>query len=304
MKKLFSEHKNKIFSTAIVTMGAFLGFEAVSYSIRIYQLSTALQLSIYIYFFHIFWLTFIFDLHLKKISIIGAYLSGKLNFQIFKGALKERFAHVMNWQYFRHYQNYLVLPGIIYWTVVVLLFSNPFNHVLKQSLILLTTFAMGVAYWYMKEHVSRKLEHDHEWIKILAIVKLFAAFTSYSALLAVSLRYGYGPMFLFAATLALTFFLIYQALFQHKLLNFDTFMWVIIISFFMGIVALWVYDNWNTQYFTGGLVMLSVYNSLWGILHNYLDKTLNRRVVFDYLVMTIFIISVLFASHNFNQRIV
>ncbi len=304
MKKLFTERKSKIISITLVTLGALLGFEALSYSIRIYQLNTALNLSFIIYLFHIFWLTFIFDLHLKKISIIGAYLAGRLDFKTFKAALYDRFSHVLNWTYFRHYQNYLVLPGLIYWSVVVLLFSNPFNHVLKQSIILFSTFAMSVAYWFMKEHVSRKLEHDHRWIKILALVKLFAAFLLYSALLAITLRYGFGAGFLLAGMITTTFLLIYQALFQHRLLTFNVFIWIICISLTMGIVSLWVYHNWNTQYFSGGLVMLAVYNTMWGLLHNYLDKTLTRRVIFDYLVMTVFIISVLFASHNFNQRII
>jgi len=72
----------------------------------------------------------------------------------------------------------------------------------------------------------------------------------------------------------------------------------------MALVSAWVYLNWNTEYFTAGLVMLAVYNTLWGILHHYLDKTLNRKVAFEYLVMMVFVISFLFASHNFNQRII
>ena len=50
--------------------------------------------------------------------------------------------------------------------------------------------------------------------------------------------------------------------------------------------------------------MLAVYNTLWGLLHHYLDQTLTRRVVLDYLMMAVFVISVLLASHNFHQQII
>lgn len=304
MRDLFNEQKQKYLSTLIVTSGAFLGFEALSYIMGIYQLRSSIVVSFYIYAFHIFWLTFLFDLHFKKRGVIA---NARLNYKgvkMFWEAFKDRISHVRKWEYLRHYQNYLVLPGIIYWSVVILMLLNPFNGTLKQLIVFSSTFAMSVAYWFMKEHISRKLEHEEHWIKILSLVKLFAAFLVYSATLGVTFYFGFEPLFLFASTLTVTFLLVYQALFQHRLLTFKIFMAIICIALMMGIVSIWVYSNWSTEYFTGGLVMLAMYNTLWGILHHYLDKTLSRRVLFEYLVMTVFIISALFASHNFNQRVI
>lgn len=304
MKPIMSEQQHKFLSTLIVTVGALLGFEAVSYSIGIYQLRQSLYLSFYIYAFHIFWLTFLFDLHFKKRNVLAGLRLNHRGAKLLWEGFKQRCEHVRNWQYLRHYQNYLVLPGLLYWSCVVLLFLNPFNAGLKQALVLFTTLAMAVAYWFMKEHVNRRLETLDWWIKILAVVKLFAAFLVYAALVGVTFHYGYDATFLLLATSTLTFLLVYQALFQHRLLTFSIFLWIVIIALVMAIVSLWVYGNWNTQYFTAGVVMLAVYNTLWGILHHYLDHSLTRKVVFEYLVMMVLVISILFASHNFNQRII
>ena len=297
------EQREKYLSNLIVTLGAFLGFEAISYAIGIYQLKQSMYLAFYIYAFHIFWLTFLFDLHFKKRGVLAYARMNHTGMKMFWEALKDRLAHIRKWEYIRHYQNYLVLPGTLYWSVVILLFLNPFKDGLKQIIILSATFAMSVAYWYMKEHVSRQLEHQEVWIKVLAVVKLFAAFLIYSAILGVTFNYAYDASFLLSCVFTLTFLLVYQALFQHRLLNFEIFVWIIIIGFAMAVVSYWVYQNWNTQYFSGGLVLLAVYNMLWGILHNYLDKTLTRKIVFEYFIMMVLIISVLLASHNFNQRI-
>lgn len=299
-----SEEQQKYLSTFIVTLGAFLGFQALSFAIGIYQLKQSLYLSLYIYAFHIFWLTFIFDLHLKQRGVLAIIRLNHRGLKMVWEALKLRFDYMFNWHHLRHFQNHLVLPGLLYWSSVVLLFLNPFNFALKQVLVICTTIAMAVVYWFMKEHVSRKLEAMDWWIRFLAIVKLYTAFLVYSALVGVTFHYGYDWTFLVLATFALTFLLVYQALFQHSLLNFSIFLWIVIIALIMAIVSLWVYSNWNTQYFAAGLVMLAIYNTLWGILHHDLEKTLTRQIVFEYLIMTVLVISILFATHNFNQRVV
>lgn len=303
MQPLMNEQKQKYLSTLITSGVAFLGFEALSYIVGIYQLKTAVLVSLYVYAFHIFWLTFLFDLHLKK---RGVWAEVKVSFQgieLFFEAFKRRVEHVRKWEYLRHYQNYLVLPGIIYWSTVALMFLNPFQNEFKQLLVITASFCMSVAYWFMKEHVSRKLEAHDSWIKVLSLVKLFAAFLIYSAIIGIATRFGYDAYFLLYSIFVVTFLLVYQALFQHKLLTFQIFLWIIIIALILGIVSVLVYSNWNTEYFTAGLVLLAVYNCLWGILHHHLDRTLSRRLVFEYVVMMLFVVSFLLASHNFDQRV-
>ncbi|MEJ0020968.1 MAG: hypothetical protein WDN47_00105 [Candidatus Doudnabacteria bacterium] len=304
MRPIVSEKNHKYLSTFIVSFGMLLGFEALSYIVGIYQLNTGLFVAFYVYAFHIFWLTFLFDLHLKKRSVLAAAGLDHKGAQMVWNACKERVRHVFQWEYFRHYQNYLVLPGLLYWATVILIFLNPFNTLLKQSVIFSASIAMTVAYWFIKEHFSKRLEAQYHWITVLALVKLFTAFLIYSAVIGVTFHYGYDVGFLLPAVVTITFLLVYQALFQHNLLSFPIFIWIVILALVMGIVSVWVYNYWNTEYFTAGLVMVAVYNMLWGILHHYLDKTLTQKVVFEYLAMMILIISFLFASHNFNQRVI
>ena len=301
-KLLFSETKNKILSVFIVTVGALLGFEALSYIIGIYQLRGSLYVAMYVYAFHIFWLTFLFDLHLKKRGVLANARLNYKGWKMLQMAFIDRIEHLRKWEYFRHYQNYLVLPGLIYWGTATLLFLNPFDRGFKQTLIIFSTLALSVAYWFMKEHISRRLEHEDHWIKALSLVKLYAGFIIFSSAVGVTFYFGYNASFLFSAVISVTFFLLYQALFQHRLLNFSIFMWIVIISLTMGIVSLWVYSNWSSEYLTAGLVMLAIYNSMWGILHHYLDHTLTKKIAFEYLAMMVFIVSFVFASHNFNQN--
>jgi len=298
-----SEYKQKIISTAIVTIGAFLGFQALSYVLGLYQISSYVWMSIYIYAFHVFWLTFLFDLHFKKKPLLAEIHLSRTWAHMLWGGIKDRVSHMLNWHYFRHYQNFLILPGIIYWSVVVLLFLNPFANELKQLIIASSTLALGVVYWHFKEVFSKNLE-AHEWsLHILALAKLFAAFLIYSAVFGVTRYYGFGLEFLGLAVFAMTFLLVYQALFQHKLLSFNVFFFILLIASIVSIASVWVYFYWNTNYLTGGLVMLAVYNSLWGMLHHHLDNNLTCKLVVEYLLMLVFALSILFTTHDFSSRI-
>jgi hypothetical protein len=304
MRALFSERKNKILSNLIVTIGALLGFEALAFSMNLYQVHIYIFISFVIYFFHVFWLTFLFDLHLKKRGVLANARLNHKGLKMVWEALKDRLSHVKKWHYWQHYQNYLILPGTIYWSVVILMFLSPFKEPLKQLIILTATLSLSIVYWFMREHISRKLEVRERWISVLALAKLFAAFLIYSAILGMAWYYGFDWTMIFLSVFAMTFLLIYQALFQHGLFKFQVALGVFIISFLVSVVALWVYKFWNMDYFTGGLVMLAFYNAFWGMIHHFLEKSLTKKVFWEYFFMLILVISILLASHNFGQRVI
>lgn len=298
-----SEKKHKFLSTLIVSVGALLGFEALSFVVGIYQIRTYIYLSLVIYLFHVFWLTFIFDLHLKQRSVVGVYLSGELPWHLIRQALRERIYHLKSWHYFRHYQNYLVLPGVIYWGVVCLLFLNPFSEPIKQGVVITATIAQTVAYWYFKDFVRRRLETHELGLKILSLVKLFAAFLIFAAAVGVAWYFGLGWEFLAATVFALTFVLLYQAMFQHHLLAFYIYFWLLLIALAVAGSSWFVYQYWSADYLGGGLVILAVYNLCWGLLHNHLDRRLTVKLAGEYILMTAVVLSLLLGGHDFAPRI-
>jgi hypothetical protein len=303
MKPIMSEQKQKFISTLIVSVGAFIGFEALSITLDLYQLRHYASLAVYIYIFHVLWLTFLFDLHFKKTSVVGAYLSGELSGNLVWQAIKQRVSYMMQWHYFRHYQNFLVLPGIIYWTTVCLLFLNPFREDIKQLIVVTSSLSMTIAYWYFKDFFSRQLETHEFGLRMLALVKLLAAFFAFASALGISSYFGLGSELMALAVFSMTFFLIYQVLFQHKLLDFNAHIWMLAISTVVSAAAFWVYAYWGAAYLTGALVVLAVYNVMWGLLHHHLDKNLTKKIVIEYILMTMVLLSLLIGSHDFMPRI-
>jgi hypothetical protein len=304
MKPLITEAKQKILSSVLATIISFLGFEVLSFVIgSTYQLGIYMRLAIYFYAFHFLWLTFLFDLHFKKRGVLANLSADHKGLDLFIRAIKDRVKHMFDWHYFRHYLNFLILPGVIFWSVVCLIAINPFDSPLKQSIIAISTVCLGVTYWYFKEIFRKNFELHHFGIKILTLTKFVAAFLFFAAIIGFSFYFDLGPVFLFFSVFTVTFLLVYQALFQHRLLDHKVFLTNFLIAAVTAAVSFWIYEVWNWYYLTAGLILLAVYNTCWGILHHYLDNNLTKRLAWEYLFLLFLALSILLASHNFSPHI-
>jgi hypothetical protein len=294
---------HKIISVVLVTFGTYFGFQALDLISGIYQIEVYFSVAWYVFAFHLFWVLFIFDLHFKTPGHLSKAREKHKGWIVFWHALKSRAHHLYHWSYARNYLHYLILPGIIYWSVIVLMYLNPFHELFKDALIILATVAMSVVYWYFKVSFSRNMELHETGLKVLALAKLFAAYLAFTAILALGWYHALSTNLLFISTFLLVFVLVYQALFQHKLLSLHALVPILMVAILTALTLVIVLQKWNLNYYTAGLMVVVVYNTAWGLLHKYLDKELTRRMVGEYLAMLLVLISIILATQNFDGRI-
>ncbi|MGE5393000.1 MAG: hypothetical protein ACM3NH_04625 [Candidatus Saccharibacteria bacterium] len=304
MKPIISERKQRIVSIAITVAASFLGFEALSLALRLYQLQVFALMAVVIYGFHFFWLTFIFDLHLKQRGNLAAgRLLNLKGLRLFFHALKNRLAHLTRWDYFRHYANYLILPGLLYWSTVVILMLNPFRVPLKQTVIAFSTASLVFAYMYFKRVFDKRMEHHEGGLKVLSLAKLYCAYLCLSAAFGLTVYFGLDGNFLVLGLGLATFLLIYQALFQHDLINLLTLGMIFAIALAVALTGVVVYSIWDTNYFSAGLLLCAVYNLGWGLLHHFSDRNLTARIFWEYTFMSLLLITMILVTHDFRIRI-
>jgi hypothetical protein len=297
-----NQHQHKILSALIVTTITFLGFESLAVIIGLYQTPAFITTAVYLFLFHIFWIAFVFDLHLKRVAAVS--LNSARYRSLVREALLQRFEHFLNWRYIRHFINYFILPSILFWSTILLLFLNPFNQGLKQIIVIVSTVTFSVAYWHLKEHVSARQEAHHSWLRVLATAKIVVAYLAFAAVIGYSWYYGLGSQIVFYYIAAVAFLLIHQALFSYNYHKSGLVLTTLVLAVAIGGAGAWVYQNWTYQYFTGALVLLALYNTVWGFIHHYLDKTFTTKVALEYLIFGLLIISIIFATHNFGTKIV
>jgi hypothetical protein len=298
-----TERNHKILSNFIITAKSFIGFQILAFLASIYQFDIYFKVSIYLFLFHVFWLAFLFDLRFRNRGVLGNAKLNHQGFAMFWHAFKARITHLFNWHYFTHLLAFLILPNLIFWSTVVLISLNPFREQVKQLIVLGSTINIAVAYWYFNERFTRKLEVHEFGLKILNLVKLYTIYLVFSAILGLTWYFGLGLDFLIPGIFAFTFLILYQALFQHRLLDLWAEVYALGIAGAATLVAWWLYIFWNVQYLTGGLVILAVYNAAWGILHHFLDRSLSKKIVWEYLFIMLVIFSILFATHDFSVRV-
>jgi hypothetical protein len=299
----YQSYKHKVLSVGIATVAAYFGFQALDLISGIYQVHEYFAVAWYVALFHALWLAFIFDLHLKTGGHLANARQLHTGLAVFWHALANRAHHLYHWSYVRHYLNYLIMPTVMYWSVVILIYLNPFHELFKDGLIVASTLAMGLAYWHLKEAFSTKFEHTHLGLRALALVKLFAAYLAYTALMALGWYFGLNLFLVLGVVLLITFLLLYQGLFQHKLMRLEVYPLLVMFSLLIMLVFAVVFLKWNVNYYTAGVMVAVVYNTVWGLLHRYLDRTLTRKLLWEYVFMLIVLISLVLATHDFQGRI-
>lgn len=297
-----TEHQNKIFSAFIISAVTFLGFEALSLILGYNEVEAFRTSAVYLFLFHVFWIAFIFDLHLKTAPSVD--ITSALFQDLFRRAIIQRFQHFYRWVFLRHFLNYFVLPTILFWSTVILLFLNPFRGELKQLVIIVSTISYALNYWHMKDHITANFSAHHPSVRFLVISKLLTAFMAYAALVGFAWYFGLSGSWIYVLILAVTFFLMHQALMIYDYHNSHLFLIVAGAAIVSAWVGVWVYHNWTYQYFTAALILLAVYNTVWGFLHHYLEKTFSSRVALEYLILGLLVVSIIFATHNFGTRII
>jgi hypothetical protein len=218
-------------------------------------------------------------------------------------ALKTRTHHLYHWRYVRHYMNYLILPTVLYWSVVILIYLNPFHELFKDGLIIASTIGLGLTYWHLKEVFSMKMEVAHLGLRVLALVKLGAAYLAFTALMALGWYYGLNLFLVMGCVFLVVFLLLYQGLFQHRLMRLEVYPLVLMFSILVTLVFAVVFQKWNVNYYTAGVLVAVVYNTVWGLLHRYLDRSLTRKLMWEYIFMLIVLVSLVLATHDFQGRI-
>jgi len=294
VKHIIHPSKHKYIFAGTAAAAAYLGLWAAGSALAVYQTNRFWQISLAVFAFLIFLQVFIFDLHLKK--------SWSLK------NLETRFEYLSVENHWLQFMNYLVLPSVLFWSTAALMFLAPFNETLKQTWMILGTLSLGVTFWYLKTVFLRHSEAPRLLRELLFIAKLFASYLAFAAALGLSKYFfstsGTGAMFLDGTVFALSFVLMYQALFQHHDKPDVTLKFIIPIAMFLGACSYAVYFYWNVNFYSAALFLAALYNTAWGLMHHkYIDRDLTPKIIYEYLAVLFVVLVILFSTTNFTEKI-
>lgn len=298
MKHIIDPANHKLIIVAVAAIISFAGFQAASLALESNEPGSFILISALVYIFLVFWQSFIFDLHLKH-----AYTWSGWEKSLWR-ALQERFAYMFEKQHFLHYQNYLILPTVIYWSAVALLFLNPFETLLKQIFASTSALGLAVTFWYLKtvfyDHKDARLNVR----QLIFVDKLLASYLAFAAVFGLARYFGFDVLGFAMAIFGVSYILIHQAFFQHHYIGHKTVEIILLAGLVTAESAGVIFAIWNVNFYSGALVISAVYNTIWGIIqHKYIDRNLTREIVYEYLAVLFVILVIVFSTTNFSQRI-
>lgn len=307
-----STKTGKIFGALLNLCIVVGGFEGLIAILNLNQPDLYIRTAFYVGLFYIFQIFLLYDLHLRS---AGSFAKAKARHEnagrsFVKGckvigtALWYRCYHLRQGKFFRQWLNYLVLPGMIFWSSITIFFVNFGFPKIQQIFALLSSTALFFNYWYLKEIFSRDKEKvDQDIFVVMSVVKVYASAIVYGAILVLTRSYCLEAHYLVFAVFCCTFLLIYQALFQHRLISIKNLNITLLISAAMAFIGYGVLAFWGYNYFTAAVFMGTCYNLLWAVFHYTLDKALTWAVFWEIFIVSAIICAMVFSVTNFKARI-
>ena len=306
-------HKTqKIISTILLAIPVVGGFEILIYILNLNQPGIYLQVAGWIFVYLLFKIVFLFDLHYKQrgswdrarsrheSSAASLWRHVKILFTAFW----YRVEHLRAWRYLRQWLYCLLIPGFIFWATISLFYVKFGQLVQQQTLAVLSSAMLLLYYWNVKEFFFRKKEVvDSDIFVATTTVKIYTAVILYAASLSMLRYFCLHPAYFVIETFCFTFLLLYQAVYQHRLITGRNIAAVLLIALLMSAVALPVYLYWGLNYFTAAVFMGACYNFLWGIFHYRLDGSLTLKVFAEVFLISAIVASMAFFTTNFRARI-
>ncbi len=291
-------HVNKGLHRAIevlaITLMAFVGFEGLIKIENLYQPILFIQLSGIIYLILFIWMHFLFDLHFRK----------RQPFVSMVQQIKGRFEHFLVWENFRHFQNYLVLPGTIYWGSVVLIGINFGHHGLQQAIAVCSSLGLICTYAFFGKLLGHQIDVSNEVeFLILTYVKIYSAWLLFAGSLGITWYYCFPQSTYYLTVFMVSFILLYQALFLFHATSFWNVLRAAGIALIVTAFSVVVFHVWNVNYFTAGLFLTAIYNFLWTLLFHSIRRTLTPAVIIEQLAFLALMLIMVFGATNFRERI-
>ncbi len=271
-----------------------LTFEGLIAILNLNQPEAFFRTAFYVGFFYILQVALLYDLHNKDLKNSTATLS----------AIKRRFGYLWSGRFLRQWLRYLILPGLIYWGSLVAFYLNFGFPKIQQIIVVLSSVAFFVNYFYLKEIFSRRNNAvDRDIFVILSVVKIYASVLVYGAVLGLVRSNCLSEFYVAAAVLPLTFLLIYQALFQHRLITYKNLIITLLISCAMSVLSYLVVIFWGYNYFTAAVFLTACYNLLWGTFHYHLDHLLTWRAFWEIFIISLIVAAMLVSVTNFRAKL-
>lgn len=302
----------KITAQVLFSSATLFGWEALVYVLNLNQSQIYLRLAGYFAAFLVLKLIFFYDLHFKaRPGLICPHQSHE-NFllrleceaRLLGDFLRERFTHFFRWRYLRHLMRYLPLPALVFFPTVILIYINLGRQTLQQAVVLGSTLGLSANYWFVKDAFHKKDEFlSHTAFLYLQMVKLYAAFLIFTALLGLWHWFCLPLWGLYVASFFGAFLLIYQAIFQFKAITRVDFGYTLVIAGAMSASTGLAYFYWGFNYVTAGLFLMSLYNFFWGTFAYAVRRRLTWRIFLEYLVVTLFVCVVALLLTNFRAQI-
>lgn len=192
--------------------------------------------------------------------------------------------------------HYVIFPILCNLSAIIFFVFIP-GKIFQQIYIIICSFLFGTLLFYVGNfilgYVQAKKFLRH--YTLFDVIVLSCSFLSYTALFGLYLFLSWPTWLLLLLALFMSLFLLYYYFWYNKLTYKKNLLHYFIFSLVVAEAA-WAVTFWSTGYLSRGIVLFILFYLFSGFLKHYYQKTLNKKIIKEYLVTSIIVLGLILGT--------
>lgn len=194
----------------------------------------------------------------------------------------------------------LILPTMLLWGSIL---NNHFffqDLSLKQDQIVIlkqiVIFVSAILFYIL----IFKLDYNIQSLSILYqnvinIANFFTIFLWYSLIFYFYLYFGWPKWAVILSVFIISFLIIYQALLKKNIPSVVSWVYILMTVLILSEIS-WVVSFWPVGYLIGGMVILTCFYVVWGLIQDHIDNKLELKIILEYLAIAFIILAIVLGT--------
>ncbi len=187
----------------------------------------------------------------------------------------------------------LILPTMLLWGSILSNFFLFFEDLLFQQIIIFSSTILLYILIFKLDYNIQNLSILYQ--NVINITIFFTVFLWYSLIFYFYLFFGWPKWAVILSVFIISFLITYQALLKKNIPSVASWVYILITVLILSEIT-WVITFWPVVYLIGGMVILTSFYVVWGLIQDHIDNKLELKIILEYLAVAFTILAIVLAT--------
>ncbi len=187
----------------------------------------------------------------------------------------------------------LILPTMLLLGSILSNFFLFFEDPILRQMVIFTSFILFYILIFKLDYNIQNLSILYQ--NVINIANFFTVFLWCSLIFYIYLYFGWPKWAVILSVFIMSFLIAYQSLLKKNIPSIISWVYILILVLIL-IEITWIITFWPVGYLIGGMVILTSFYVLWGLIQDHIDNKLKLGTVLEYLAVSFIILAIVLGT--------